>query len=101
MMEDGQDDSQRWQYFSDSTGRDVFLSVHHAEERTFSIDTENKESIKQIQINGFDGVVIQDNNTCNIVYADTAHNTFVQVYCVGLSEEFALSLISDISFVEE
>lgn len=101
LTEEGQDNYYRWQYLSDSTGRNVFLSVHHAEERTFGIDTENKESMKQVQINGFDGVIIQDNDTCNIVYADTIHNTFVQVYCVGLNEEVALSLISDISFVEK
>ena len=41
----------------------------------------------------------EKDGTYNIVYADTDHNTFVQVYCAGLERETALNLISEITFI--
>lgn len=102
LTEEGQDDSKRWQLFCDKANNDtlIFITVQKAIDMSYGVDTENVEYIEHLQIQGFDGIITEENNMCNVVYADTLHNTFVQVYCVGLDREVVVDLISEISFVE-
>lgn len=98
LTEEGQDDSQRWQFFYDNAGNFICFSVQYAESKSFGIDTENSANTEQLQILDFDGLLVIKDGTLNIVYADTIHNTFVQIYCKGIDRTTALSLISDISY---
>lgn len=95
-----QNEYKRWQYFSTTDGKSIFISVQQATDTSFGIDAEEEKELESIQINGFDGVLSMRNDTYNIVYADNQHNTFVQIICVGLSRETALELISNISYNE-
>lgn len=63
------------------------------------MDTMDKNTVEHIQINGFDGVLFEEGETYNIVYADTQHNFFIHIVSVGISRETTLALISEISFV--
>lgn len=98
LEKEGQDNSQRWQLFCDDVGNSICFSIQTAEERSFSIDITNEDSTEHLQINGYNGILIEKDGTYNIVYADTLHNTFVQIYCVGIERNVALNMISKISF---
>ena len=67
--------------------------------KSLSVDIEDSENVEHLQIQGFDAILVEKDGTYNIVYADTDHNTFVQVYCAGLERETALNLISEITFI--
>lgn len=98
LMEEGQDDYYRWQLFSNEIGNTIFMSIQQTQDTSLGMDIEHSESMESIQILNFDGFLIKENGAYNIVYADTLHNTFVQVHCVGLDRETTLNLASQISF---
>lgn len=100
LTSDKINDVQRWQLYYDTSGNFIYFAVQQADDKSFSVDTENSENAIPLQIHEFEGILVEKDGTCNIVYADTTHNTFVQLYCKGIDQETALTLISNISFVE-
>ena len=89
----------RWAVFYDDNGNNICFSVQQTEQKSLSVDIEDSENVEHLQIQGFDAILVEKDGTYNIVYADTDHNTFVQVYCAGLERETALNLISEITFI--
>lgn len=100
LVEEGQDDSKRWLLFCNNTNEEsIYMAVQQATGTSFGMDTMDKNTVEHIQINGFDGVLFEEGETYNIVYADTQHNFFIHIVSVGISRETTLALISEISFV--
>lgn len=100
LMEERLDEFKFWRSYSNSSGNYIYFSVQQTGNTSYGVDTENSNDLKPVQINGFDGIMTEENGTYNIVYADTVHNTFIQLYCRGLDYETAIELISGISFRE-
>lgn len=100
LIETGQNNFRRWQSSRNSNGDMIFFAVQPATDISYSMDTENVDHIEQIQINGFDGMLVKENDTYNVVYADTQHNAFVQIISEGLDQETTLTLISQITYVD-
>jgi len=62
-------------------------------------DTENAQ-FEEIQIQGYDGLLIEKNGWINITWADTDQNNFFTVYCYKISKTIALNYAEAIKFAE-
>lgn len=100
LVNEGIDNFKRWVVYRDTSERYICFSIQLTENTSFGMDTEDMETMEPLTVNGFEGVLVEEENTCNLVYADTSHNTFIQVYCIGIDKETTLELSNKITYFE-
>lgn len=85
--------------YTDENNNLIQMTVMAAQDTIMSLDSEDAQRIEEIQIHGYDGLLIEKNGTFNIAYADTQKDVFVQIYTSGLSENATLALLEEITSV--
>lgn len=79
--------------FEDQDGAAIHFSLIKAStEGKYNIDTEDARQIKPITIHGYDGLLIEKNDTLSIVWADTEQRTFLSVYGRGVGADTLMTL---------
>ena len=90
--------SARIEYINESEAI-IGFSIINANGTVVNRDTENAQ-FEEIQIQGYDGLLIEKNGWINITWADTDQNNFFTVYCYKISKTIALNYAEAIKFAE-
>lgn len=91
--------SARIEYINDN-GAIIAFSLIDANGTVVNRDTEGAQNIENIQIRGYNGLLIEKDGWINITWADTDQNKFFTVYCYEISRAVALGYAEAIEFVE-
>lgn len=67
----------------------------------FLVDTEDADLVREMELNGFSGLLIEKDNLTHIVLVDAERSVFCSVMCKGLPSETAMRLASGIRFTGE
>ena len=79
--------------------RDATIRISVTTSKTNYIDTESIDSIEEISIHGYSGVIIEKDNRVTLSWADSDHDTYVTLVCTNLSTGFALQAAGQITYV--
>lgn len=77
----------------------IMIKITKAVE-TFSIDvdTENAE-VKDIQVHGYDGMLVEKKDRINAIWGDTDQNNFVSITCVGMDAGTVLGFANEMEYL--
>ena len=64
-----------------------------------SVDTENAV-VENIQVNGYDGLLVEKNNTLHVVWGDTDHGNIIGIFATHISRDEILSYAQTMEFVQ-
>lgn len=94
-----------------TTSRGAYIVYENAEEDIISfrveqvgedgsnIDTENA-IVENIQINGYDGLLVEKNNRLQVVWGDTDHGNLIGILATSISEEEILGYAQTMKFIK-
>ncbi|MEM5767425.1 MAG: DUF4367 domain-containing protein [Bacillota bacterium] len=80
--------------FSNKQGNRV-MYLEYANSEVVGINT-NADLVKDVSINGFEGVLVIIENTANIAWADTDRNRIIKIKGEGLDEETILKIAESV-----
>ncbi len=86
-----------WVVYQSLQGETVRVSVSTS--KTKYLDTENVDSIEEVTIHGYSGVLIGKNNRITLMWNDTDHNSYITLVCNNLSSSFALQVAEQIAYI--
>lgn len=78
----------RW--YSNEEGATIIFEIYKADDSGMNVDTENAQ-VENIQIHGYDGLLIEKENSIDIIWGDTDMGNFVSVRCTNMSPAGVLS----------
>lgn len=84
--------------YVDADGRTIQVSIDPAEGAAEYVDTEDAQNIEEIQIHGFDGLLIEKNDRVHIIWADTEQFQYITVCCTGVEKDFVIEYANAITF---
>ena len=79
-------------------GARMIFSVEDAKGTQFGLDTENAQYVEKVEINGCEGLLVEQEGQITIVFSDVNASAFVCLDCVGVSRETALSLMEGVRY---
>lgn len=62
-----------------------------------SVDTEDAE-VEKIQVNGYDGLLIEKDGCLRIIWGDTGQNNFISITCVGFDKSGVLNFADEMEY---
>lgn len=63
----------------------------------YNVDTENAQRIENIEIHGFDGLLIEKGNELRIVWGDTEQSIYIMIYGIGVDQDTLMALANGFS----
>lgn len=90
--------SSSWIEYRNDLGNTIWISIDAATGMTVNRDTEEAQ-VENIQIHGYDGLLIIKGDGIDITWGDTDQNNFITVHCTGINRATALSYAESIEFV--
>lgn len=94
----GEDPNSSWVKFEKSHGATVLIDINKQAGKAY-YDTEDIDTFTDIDVNGCPGAMLSKDNWTKITWLDKNSNYCIEVTCLGLQEDFALSLAEQIVFV--
>lgn len=88
----GEDSRSVWYELKNAEGAEISLDVGGSVSSTISVDTEDSESVEDIIMHGFKGLLVQKGARVHIIWGDTEREIFVTVSCNNLSVSTALDI---------
>lgn len=85
LTDEGNDIVTAWAVYSNDAGATIRFEIINAVGTRYNVDTENAE-VENITIHGFEGMLIEKNESITVVWGDTVQNCFVSVDCKGLDK---------------
>lgn len=89
-----------WVRYTDKHERFIYISIAAAGDMVRNRDSEDVTSIENIQIHGYDGLIIEKDNRIDITWGDTDKGNFISVVCTGLNRDSALQFAEGLEFIE-
>lgn len=88
-----------WIEYRNDLGNTIWISIDAATGMTVNRDTEEAQDVENIQIHGYDGLLIIKGDGIDITWGDTDQNNFITVHCTGINRATVLSYAESIEFV--
>jgi hypothetical protein len=97
---EGSDSKSVWFEYTNQDGIKIYLNIESFRATgIYNIDTENAQSVENIEIHGFDGKLIEKNEKTSVVWADTDNYVLIEIICTGLDKFEVLELANEVVFV--
>lgn len=94
--EDYSDGFSAGRYYSNEDDDYIFISITAGDGITFNMDTENADSVEQIKINGFDGMLVKKNGEVWATLADTEEAYLISIGASNVDAKELLRMLEDI-----
>lgn len=99
MSYEGSDGQSAWVEYVDENGATIYFTAESSSGTTYNVDTEDADNVENIQIDGYDGLLIEKGKRIQIIWGDTDQENFVELVCNGIDKSDVISLASEIGFV--
>ena len=86
-----------WVEYQSVTGETVRIGISTS--NTKYLDTENVDSIEDVSIHGYSGILLEKNNRVILAWAEPDHNTYITLVCNNLQKSFALQTAEQIVYI--
>lgn len=100
ISEEGETADYSWMEYMNSEGKTIYFQAGVGSNSVYNVDTEDAQSVTDMQLFGYNGLLIEKGNRIHAIWADTKQNVFINFICTGFSNEEATSLLNSIEFVE-
>jgi len=87
-------------YASENGSSITFEVIFGSANQILRVDTENADSIENIEIDAGNGVLIEKGNQIHVVIGDEEHQVFIDISCLGLIREDVLNLAYGLEYIE-
>ena len=88
----GNDGRTAWIKYINDESKSISIDISGSPSTVLNIDTEDADSVANISIHGFEGLLIEKENKVHIVWADTEHSKYINIVCLNINKEIALVL---------
>ena len=100
LTDQGGDRKSSWIAFSNDSGASIVFKIHADLNTVYDIDTEAADSVEQILVNGYRGLLIIKEESIRITWGDIDNNYFIDIVYVGIDKDFAIELANKTVFEE-
>jgi len=87
LDDEGSDARSAWCEYINEDGASIYFHIVSSLDTIFNVDTEATQSVKNIQVHGYDGLLIEKNERIQIVWGDTDKEIFVEIICIGIDRD--------------
>ena len=84
-----------WVTYEDANGSEISFYISGGLTSELSVDTEDADSVEQILIHGYEGLLIVKGERIHVVWGDTDQNKFVNVICTNTDVDTVISLANN------
>lgn len=87
LDDEGSDTRSAWYEFINEGGASIYFHIVSSYDTILNVDTEATQSVENIQVHGYDGLLIEKNERLQIVWGDTDKEVFIEIVCVGIERD--------------
>ncbi len=88
-----------WITYKNNLGDEITISIYAANGLILNVDTEDAQHVENIQVHGYDGLLVEKNGCLTIAWGDTDQNNLIEVEFTGIDRAVALNCAESIEFV--
>ena len=96
IIEQGEDKHGGWILYESNRGETIHIDI--AIGNAEYVDTEEAVDVKEIEIHGYQGMIIEKVNRVTIAWSELDHEAHISIICLNLSSEFAVHTAKQILF---
>jgi len=92
VTEKGSDSLFSWITYENGEGAIISIDIGGSLTSVHNVDTEDADSVEQLTIHGYEGLLIEKRNKVHIVWGDTDQGKFVDVICINVDKDTAIEI---------
>jgi len=92
IADQGSDSRSVWITYKNDEGAVITINICGSFTSVYAVDTEDADNVEQIEIHGYEGLLIEKLNRVHIVWGDIDKGKYINVTCINLDKDTVLSL---------
>jgi len=93
---EGHDSRLTWVEYTDKNGANIYLRFGGSLSLINNVDTEDADSVEQIWVRGYEGLLVEKEGSIQIAWADLGQEIFINVYCKGIDKESFIMIVQNL-----
>jgi len=95
ITEQGNNSRSAWVTFKNEEGAAITYYIGGSATSVLNVDTEDADSVEQITIHGYEGLVIEKGNQIHVVWGDTDQGKYVSIVGINVDRDTVTNLANN------
>ena len=95
VIDESRDSRLTFVIYSNNMGSEIRINIGGSSSSIMNIDTEGADSVENINIFGYEGLLIEKENRVHVIWGDTEQEKFISIESVGLGREMTVDIANN------